>query len=183
MTLSFVLHNNFLCFVTHSSCVSCLSFCTSIHMTGAVQAHTTCHCPYHKVTAHPHSSPLNSAKTGRYLLATWRHLETRWTWAFSHIRQNESSIFFIILSLYTLHYHVTSFTLSSILLFISLYFCSHMSSISLHSLPPKTHRYLLVIWRCYRNERFMGIFTHRTERLIYFFIILSSNTLLHWATS
>ena len=94
MTLSFVLHNNFLSCVIHSSCVSCLSFCTSVHMAGAVQAYATCHCPYHKVTAHPHSSPLSSAKTGRYLLATWRHLETRWTWAFSHIGQNNSSIFY-----------------------------------------------------------------------------------------
>ena len=95
MTLSFVLHNNFLSCVIHSSCVSCLSFCTSVHMAGAVQAYATCHCPYHKVTAHPHSSPLSSAKTGRYLLATWRHLETRWTWAFSHIGQNDSSIFLL----------------------------------------------------------------------------------------
>ena len=47
MTPSLVLHNNFLSFAIHSTCVSCLSFCTTVHMcyvVGAEWVHTTCHC-------------------------------------------------------------------------------------------------------------------------------------------
>ena len=51
----------------------------------------------------------------------------------------------------------------------------------------KTHRYLLVIWRYHRNESFMGIFTHWTERVIYFLLFyhylfrFTSHTPVEWA--
>ena len=176
MIPSLVLHNIFLSFVIHSSCVSCLSFCTSVHMcyvVGAEWVHTSCHYSCHGVPAQPCSGPLSSAKTGRYLLATWRYLDTRWTWAFSHIRQNESSIFFY-------YYLSCSFEQLPLLWHLS-FFSFHYASVLMCVLyftplsTAKTHKHLLVTWRCHRNESFMGIFTQWAERVIYFFYC-SSNT-------
>ena len=142
MTPSLVLHNNFLSFVIHSSCVSCLSFlylCSYGRscVVGAEWVHTTWHYSCHKDPVQLHSSPQSSAKTGRYLLTTWRHLETRWIWAFSHIRQNDSSIFYY--SFITYLAPSCNFLSSGICpsFHFLLCFSSCVLSTSLHSLPPK----------------------------------------------
>ena len=110
MTPSLVLHDNFLCFVIipHVFLVFPFALLFIFYVVGAEWMHTTCHCSYHKDPVQLHSSPLSSAKTGRYLLVTWRYLEIRWTWAFSHIGQNVSSIFLTVLLLHNLLHIVTS---------------------------------------------------------------------------
>ena len=157
MTPSLVLHNNLLSFVIHSSCISCLPFmllfiwqelCRYIQLATVLVIKTL-----------SNSTQVHRALP-RLVDTCWllEDILTQDEYGHFHANNKTSHLFFyysFINYLAPLNNFLSSDNCPS---FISLCFCSCVSYFTPLS-TTKTHRHLLVIWRYYKNESFIAIFT------------------------